>query len=352
VNAAGNYTLAGYKIDMTKGGTTFNQFDIVYEVTLSGSGTPPTAFDNISLTQSFSGLQYGTLYGYLGQLALSPNRDTVELSIFKNVLGTGVYTLVDPSVFVTISNSFGLPITASVTQLEGVNPPSTVYPITGSPNPLPIFSPDFSQIGQTLAGSYTLSNTNSNIVSVVNNTPPKIVYQINSQSNPAGPSHQNFITDSSRFKVDMQVNLPFWGTAKDFSLQDTIEFGMDSAFSESVEYIMFHIYNKNGFPIDVDIQAYVVDSNYVKLDSLISPNQLILKSAAINTTTGMVTVPTEKILDITVDSARLKKWKNASNMLIKTTASTTNQATTDIKMYSYYNIIAKMGLKAKLKVKF
>lgn len=352
VNAAGKYPLAGYKMNLTKGGTTFNQLDVVYEVTLSGSGTPPSTSDNIYLFQTFSGMQYSSLFGYLGQVALSPDRDTVELSIFKNKLGTGTYTLVDPSVFVTLSNSFGFPIDATVSQLEGFNPPASVYPITGSPSQLPIYSPNFSQIGQTLAGSYTLANTNSNIVSVVNNTPKKVVYKINSQSNPAGPSHQNFITDSSRFKVEMQVNLPFWGTAKDFSMQDTIEFKLDSALSDNVEYLTFHIYNKNGFPMDVDMQAYLTDSNYVKLDSLINPNQLILKSAPINTSTGLVTGATEKTLDITVDNARLKKWKNVTTILLRSTAATTNQATSDIKLYSYYNIIAKLGVKAKLKVKF
>ncbi|TAL61584.1 MAG: hypothetical protein EPN85_04515 [Bacteroidetes bacterium] len=352
VNASGKYPLAGYKMDLTKGGTTFNQFDVVYQVTLSGSGTPPTTSDNVFLFQSFTGMQYSYLFGYLGQVALSPDQDTVNLSIFKNALGNGTYTLVDPSVFVALSNSFGFPISASISQLDGFNPPSNVYPITGSPSPLPINSPNFTQIGQTLAGSYSLTSTNSNIVSVINNTPKKIIYKINSQSNPAGPSHQNFITDSSRFRVDMQVNLPFWGTAQDFSMEDTIDFKMDSALAENVEYLLFHIYNKNGFPIDVDMQAYLIDSNYVKVDSLINPNQLILKSAAINTATGMVTTPTEKILDITVDNARLQKWKNVEQIILRSTAATTNQAASDVKLYSYYNIIAKLGVKAKLKVKF
>lgn len=352
VNNQGSYSLAGYKVDMTMGGTTSNQFQIVYNVTLTGSGPAPSLTDNVYMYQAMNAMSFSSVFGDMGQISLSPDRDTVELSIFKNALGTGIYTLVDPSVEVTISNSFGFPINASIAQLEGFNPPSSVYPITGSPNPLPIYSPNFTQIGQSLAGSYTLNASNSNIVSVINNTPKKVVYQINSISNPGGPTKQNFITDSSRFRVDMKVNLPFWGTAKDFQLQDTIDFELDTALEENVESLLFRIYNRNGFPIDVDMQAYLVDSNYVKLDSLISPNQLLLKSAAINASTGLVTTPTEKTLDIIVDNPRFKKLRNMKYVLIKASASTTNQATTDIKIYNYYSILAKLGVKANLKVKF
>ena len=169
VVANANYDLTGYTFDMTIGGTTFNQFVVNYDVTLTGPGAAlPT--DMATLSQSFSNMKFDKFFGDIGQLALSPNKDTVPLAIFKNSLGTGTFTLVDPSVKVVISNSYGIPINASISQLDGYNPP-VAYPITGSPNPLPILSPNFLQIGQTLTGSFTLDSGNSNIVSVINNTP-------------------------------------------------------------------------------------------------------------------------------------------------------------------------------------
>lgn len=352
VFVAASYDLAGYTFDMTNGGTTYNQFSVNYDVTLSGSGTPPSLANQISINQSLSNLKYNKFFGDLGQLALSPDQDTVDISIFKNALGTGSFTLVDPSVKVTISNSYGVPIDASISKLDGYTPPASVFSITGSPNPLPIFSPNFSQIGQTLTGTYTLSNANSNIVSVINNTPKSIIYKINSMSNPAGPTNSNFVTDSSRFKVDMEVALPFWGTAQNFVLMDTIPFGVDSALSENIESVLIRLFNSNGFPMDIDLQAYLTDSNFVKLDSLIIPNQLLLKSAIVNTTTGLVQSPSESKYDIVVTDTRLSKLKETTHMLIKAVASTTNNGSTNVKIYSHYKLDIKLGTQIKFKVKF
>jgi hypothetical protein len=143
VFASAVYDLSGYTFDMTSGGTTYNQFAVNYDVTLTGAGVPPTTANSISITQSLNSMKYGKLFGDIGQLALSPNQDTVGLSIFKNALGIGTFTLVDPSVKVTITNSYGVPIDATISRLDGFNPPSSSFPITGSPNPLPILSPNF-----------------------------------------------------------------------------------------------------------------------------------------------------------------------------------------------------------------
>jgi len=346
-----NYDLTSYSVDMTIGGTTNNQFTVNYDVTLTGGGTPPLTTDMITLTQSFTGLNFDKIFGDIGQQALSPNKDTVALSIFKNSLGIGTFTLVNPSVKVLISNSYGIPINASISQLDGYNPPATTYPITGSPNPIPILSPNFSQIGQTLKDSFSLNSSNSNIVPIINNTPKYVIYKINSLSNPGGPTHNNFVIDTSYFKVDMQINLPLYGTAKDFTMMDTLAFTMDSTVSNTIESALFRIYNSNGFPFDINMQAYFTDSLYNRLDSLIIPNQLILLSAAVNTTTGMVISPTQKTYDATVNKARLLHLKTSKHLLLKAVAATTNNGTTNVKIYATDRLDVKIGVQVQIKTK-
>lgn len=352
VNA--NYDLTGYSVDMTLGGTTSNQFVVNYDVTLTGGGPAATTSEMIIVSQSFSNMKFDKIFGDVGQLALSPNTDTVALSIFKNSLGNGTFTLVNPSAKVIISNSYGIPVKASISQLEGYNPPSNTYPISGSPNPLPILSPTFAQIGQTLKDSFSLTSPGSNIVNVINNTPKYIIYQINSQSNPGGPTHSNFVIDTSYFKVDMEVNLPLWGTAKDFTLQDTLAFTMDQAIPNNVESALFRIYNSNGFPFDIDMQGYFTDTLYKKLDSLVIPKQLILNSASVSSVTGMVVSPTEKTLDIVMDKARFQNLVNGKtkHILLKAVAATTNNSGTNVKIYSTYKLDVKLGLQVKAKTQF
>lgn len=346
------YFLSGYNFDMSNGGSSFNEFIVNYEVTLSGSGAPVAPSDQMTITQSMSGMKFDKIFGDIGQMSLSPDADTVEFSIFKNLLGTGSFTLVDPRVKVLISNSYGAPINASLSQFNGFTPGLGSYAITGSPNPLPILSPDFSQIGQVLTDSFTLNNTNSNIATVINNTPKFLIYQITSQTNPAGGIiHDNFVIDTSRFKVDMEVELPLYGTAMDFLLTDTIAFEFTETLPDEVESALIRTYNSNGFPFDVDMQVYFVDSLYTKLDSLVIPNQLILKSGNVNFSTGIVTSPSQTIYDAVLNKTRLLNLKTSKHLLIRANASTTNGGATDVKIYSDYKLDVKIGLQVQVKAK-
>ncbi len=347
-----NYDLSGYDVDMTLGGTTNNQFVVNYVLTITCNGTSPSITDMMTLNQSFSNLNFNKLFGDIGQLALSPTQDTVALSIFKNSLGLGTFTLVNPSAKVVISNSYGVPINATIAALNGFNPPATTYPITGYPTPLPILSPTFSQIGQILKDSFSLTNSNSNIVQVINNTPKFVIYKINSLSNPPSlPVQKNFVIDTSRFKVDLELDLPLYGTAKDFTLMDTLAFTMDSSISSNVVSALFRIYNSNGFPFDINMQAYFTDSLYHKLDSLIIPNQLILQSAIVSPTTGMVISPTQKTYDANVSQARFLHLKTSKHILLKAVAATTNGGNTNVKIYANYKLDVKLGVQVQIKTK-
>lgn len=345
-----NVDLAGYKFDMTNGGISFNEFIVNFEVTLSGTGNPISPSDQITITQSLSNLKFDKIFGDIGQMSLSPAVDSVDLSIFKHALGAASFTLADPSVKVVLSNSYGVPITASLSQFEGYTPGVGSYAITGSPNPLPILSPGFNQIGQILKDSFSLDNSNSNIATVINNTPKSLIYKITSQTNPAGGStHSNFVIDTSRFKADMEVDLPLYGTAMDFLLVDTLPFKITQTIPKEVESALIRTYNSNNFPFDVDMQVYFVDSVYTKLDSLVIPNQLVLKSGTVNSITGIVTSPTENIYDATLNKTRLDNLKTSKYLLIRALANTTNGGTTNVKIYSDYKINVKIGIQVQVK---
>lgn len=343
--------LTNYHFDMTVGGTSSNQFVVNYELTLTGPGNKPTTANRVLFSYAFKNLQFDRIYGDLGQLPLSLEKDTVDISIFKNSLGAGMISLADPRLKMIFTNSYGVPIKASVSELDAYSPGAVPYQVTGCPNPLPIYSPGLNQIGQSLTGSFTLNNTNSNLVTIIKSIPKSFIYKIDSQTNPNGATHNNFILDSSRFKVDMEVLLPLWGTAKNFILLDTSDFKMEQQLTDQVESATIRTYNSNGFPIDIAMQVYFTDSTYKKLDSLILPYQLILKSAVVNPSTGKVIAPTEKTYDVLLTRERVSNLKTAKHILTKAVATTVSGGNTNIKIYSNYKIDVKLGVQAKLKKK-
>lgn len=350
--ASGNFDATGYNFDMTSGGAPYNQFIVKYDVALTGSAIAPVNTDNIDVTFSMNSLEFSKIFGDIGTQNLSLPSDTIDLSMFTTATGAASFTLVDPRIKVTIANSYGIPIDARLTNFDGYNAGVNYYPITGFPNPLPILSPNLTQVGQVLVDSFKLDNTNSNIATLLNNTPKQIVYKLDAYTNVGGPTQNNFILDTSRFQMDLAIELPLYGTAKNFVLVDSIPFDFsDTEFvPDEVESGLIRTYNSNGFPIDIDMQVYFVDSLYVTLDSLVSPNQILLKSGTVNPATGRVTSAKETIFDATVNKARLLKIKNAKNIIIKAKASTTNSGTTNVKIYSDYTLGFKLGVQVQMRV--
>ena len=346
--------LSGYRIVTSSPAPPDNQLQINCNMTFTGASGSATAGDQIRFTESFSNLQFSKLYGYINQPLLSPNADTVLVDLFNNSIGGGTFTLADPKFRVFITNSYGLPILANFGLFQGYNQnrtPST-YNILGAgiPNPLPIGSPTIQQIGQSILTNFELNKDNSNIVDIINNTPPYVIYQINALANPAGvapPSAPNFVLDTSNFKVDMEIEMPLYGTAKGFTVQDTVEsFTFEDA--THLDYLLLRTSIDNGFPCDVKIQVYFTDSVFNKLDSLVTGSDPIILSAAPVDANGRVSAPSSKTTDVVLEKERISKLNKLKYMLVKADASTNNNGQTNVRIYSDYSLAVKIGADAKV----
>jgi hypothetical protein len=373
-----NMDISGYHFDMTDSVHGSNKFNIYYAlafIPVAGSSISPT--DQITFTQTCANPMFDKLFGYMGNKSLVPvgkNLDTCALSIFKNaVSGGGTFTLQDPRMTFIISNSFGLPVNANITKLIGYTafPPQSLA-LTGYPTPLPIISPTITQIGQLKVDSFFLNNTNSNLAAVVNSSPQNIIYQLSAQANPAGLTHSNFVIDTSRISVDLSVQLPLYGTMKNFTVVDTIKTfnininsGSNSSSTTSgnttitatIESLLLRTTVSNGFPDSAIVQIYVTDSLYHKpyLDSLLGTNGLIMNSGQVSTSgpnIGQVISPSVKVTDSYFNAARAAKLTNSKNThaLIKATISTYNNGNTPVKIYSTEQINVKVGVQSQVNV--
>lgn len=354
VTAFAPLDLTGYTFDMTQGGTTSNQFDIAYTITVNGiSGNPISSSDNINITTEFVDNKFEKIFGYIGQQLLSPNLDTVHISLFDNVDQIGTFMLVDAKIKAIINNSYGVPIKANFTVLEGYRPNSGSFPVIGPgiPNPIPLPSPSLMQIGQSLTDSFELTNTNSNVVQLINFQPKYFVYQLNSQSNPSGQT-KNFVIDTSLFSVDVEIDMPLHGTAVVFTVQDTFDFELPEG--DELDSLLLRIYVSNGFPMEVGLQIYFVDTVitpvdtlYTILDSVLAPYQNILNSAPIDGN-GKANGSMEKTIDQWFDSKKLKNIANVNKIFVRGEMTTSNNGNTNVKIYSDYKLDVKIGAMVKL----
>lgn len=347
VSATLNSELDDYKLDMTNGGVTHNQLRVDYTVHVTTTGTPVEEWNKVNISFAFTGNHFWNVFGYFGQQNLLSPEDTINITLFNSLQGLGTFTIAEPEIKIDFINSFGLPVRASVTKMTGLNGNLTNFVVaSGIPDPLPIFYPDLNQIGQSMTGTFTMSNANSNVAAMIANQPKYVISQVQSTTNPDGHLKQNFVTDSSRFAIDMEVKLPLYGNANNFHLIDTLNFNYNNL--QNVQELMIRTSLTNGFPIDVNFQIYFVEENFSLLDSLVYTNQLLMPSAIVDPVTGSVISPTLQITDHTLNRTRVLKIMNAKKLIFKASATSVNNGNTEVKIYSDYRFDVNLGAIAKV----
>ena len=343
-----NIPLNDYHLNLTKNGTTTNTLEVIYTITMVGNGNGVTTSGTLNCNASIQSIQYQVLYGYIGQQSIGNLQDSVELSIFNNAIGTGSFFIADPKIRFDISNSIGIPFHARVSQLTALNANLTDFSVaSGVPDPLPVNSPGVSQIGQTMLSNFTLDNSNSNISSLINESPKYLIAESQISTNPQGRTF-NFITDSSNIAVGIHVELPLHGTAKEFIIKDTVPFNYFDL--ENVEALTLRLNIENWFPIESNIQIIFTDENYLPLDTIFSPGEVVIPSGIVPSNQERVTQAGFKIHDQSFDNDRIQKILGARKILIQASASTYQQGGANVKIFNDYKLKVKIGAIVKMKI--
>lgn len=346
-----SYDLSGFTISFGAD----NKLNINFSITVYADANPNNSPYTLNLNEAFQNIKFHKIFGYIGKRSFSINQDSVDFDIYQNNID-GSIQLEDPKLNIYIRNAYGMPINVNFTKLDAkssVNPPYIV-PITGSglPNPLLIQAPTFAQIGQSILTKISLSKTNSTIVQAVNLSPNYLDFLVEALSNPNGnpATDQNFVIDSSKFEVDIEAELPLFGSASGFKLQDTVDFDLGDDIDE-VEWVILKVYTSNGFPLDVSMQIYFADSLGNKLDSLLTSIDQIISSGIVGPAPSYkVITPTEKHLSIQIDQKKMDNLLKAEKLIILANLSTTNNGVDKVKIYSDYEIDVKLGVQAKGKI--
>lgn len=337
--------VAGYKLNFTGNGS-YNQLRINYSVSISNSSTSaPTANRNFTINTGFNSLAMAEAYGYFGQRSLNITGDSSRIELFNNAL-FGNISFKDPKITFNISNSFGFPVNAQLNLFNAISNNGTTTPITGSiPNPLPVLTPV--SLGQIAKSSFFIDKTNSNISTVMDQNPRFIEFDVDALSNSPTPGY-NFISDSSLFSVDADVDLPMIGSASGFTISDTTDFELEDV--NEVQKATFRINVENGFPAEAYVQVYFADSNYVIVDSLLTNASQFVVASGLLDANNRVILPNRQMRDEEFTKTRLERIYTARKLIILSIVNTQNAPIEQVPIYSYYRLNIKIGVRAFLNV--
>ena len=287
---------------------------------------------------------FNKIIGYMGQYNYQIN-DTIFFDIFDN-LTEGYFQLDTESVNLEIEvhNSYGMPIWLAFNPFFAYSPLNPPYQVfihlfgPSVPNEFLINAPGFDQMGQSVTTSLT---TQSNIGEAVNLSPQYIHFGINGISNPVNdPSALNFVLDTSVFSVDIITKLELFGLLDSFILQDTLAFNIE--VPDELESAEFKVRTINGFPLEVDFQAFFVNAAYQVMDSLITDQIPLIEAAPVGPAPELkVTQPVEATFLIPVSKEKLKHISQAEYMIIKGVVSSTDKD--NVRIYSDYSLNVRLS---------
>ncbi len=329
-------SLAGYRIQ-----TLNDSVYVQYEATRA-SGVKDTLSNVFIRLQN---LEFSYAEGYFGNFLYEGTRDTLAIDFFDNWIRGDVY-FEEPRITLKVENSFGIPTRAVVNALNVVTVKNSVLPLE-SPyvvNGIDFPYPTINEIGQVKYGSFSFTKENSNIDIILGAGPIAIDYDVDAITNADNNSNiRGYITDSSYYKVNMEVELPLYGKASGFVTTDTFDVNFKNY--EDVDDAEFKLVVDNAIPLDVEVQAYFLDVANNVIDSLLDAPQRLVEAAPVNAQ-GETTAETRKVSYVPFPEDRFLKIKTQGVRLsLVTSFSTLNNGNTSVKIYSAQDVKIKLGAK-------
>jgi len=320
-----------------------------------------TSGEKVDINIAMDNLDFKAIYGYVGKINMDVPQDTVNITIFENAFDGDVY-FEDPSMTLFIDNSFGLPIRTyydSLYTYSTITQERSAFAFPGDDS-LDINYP--TSIGEIAHQEVVLDVNNfPEIRQVISNQPQYLFFDIDAFVNPTGYNPPNFVLDTSRVSVNLEVKLPLWGNAL-YSLVDTIEMDVEKNFEDIskhfVEANLRTIFD-NFLPTNIYAQVMFTDSLYNVVATLYEGSTLgeRLINSAILDANGRASQSIKKTTDILFgngdqyehDINDLEKVKHA--IIIATLKTDENggvgQAIPLVKFYNENYLEVKFGVKGK-----
>ncbi len=337
---SGSIDLAGYELKPT--GTAGDSIYVTHDARKTNGERVNLKGKALIVIKDF---QAAFAKGYFGLSVFESPRDTIRIDFFDQWKG-GSVKFGNPKLVATLDNSFGVPVKAVMTVGEVTTIDGRILKLE---SPLAagvdVKYPAITEIGKSKRTVVTFDKTNSNLAEIISANPMSIDYKLDGFLNAdVTKKIVGFLTDSSKFNLQVELEVPMEGTAKDFDVTDT--FPINLATAQEITKADFKILTDNGMPIDVAIQGYFATEKGQVLDSLYAQKAQILKGAPVGTNglpTGLVSTETV----VTIDAVKLNKIRDsAKKLIVRYSFSTTNAGAIPVKL------AAKQGVRVRIGVKF
>ncbi len=319
LNGTTTQLFTGYELDLATNGPNNIDYNYIFD------GWTGSAAQSVDITINITKQNYKIINGYIGHHDLDLPQDSVLINIFKQKFD-GQFYFEDPKIKLTMINSFGVPIKLNLDTIYGKDYDDNYTPfylMNFEKNPVnyPTVKGETARDSSLFVTNTTTPNSEYApwIKDFIVSKPKYVFFDGIGAINPDNTiDHNNFVIDTSSFKLNLEFQLPLWGRAEYPTLRDTSELDMEKEFSklDDLTYVKFRFDINNGLPTEVLIQAYFLDSLGIIQDSLfMNKEDWILIDGGVTNADGKVVQKTRKITEIVFPRNRIDKLKPVKNIL-------------------------------------
>lgn len=281
--------------------------------------------------------------GYMGNEIYEIPRDTIEIDFFENWTRGEVY-FEDPRISVSVLNSFGFPVRSKANIMDIFTADGQVLELQSLyVDSINVDYPRLDEVGESRTTLFYFDKDNSNIDDVLNSNPVAVDYEMRALANPdMDTTIRGFMTDTSQFKIQVEVELPLHGRALGFAARDTLD--IDFAKYEKAIAAELKVIADNSLPLEVALQGYFLTADYQVIDSLFQETTPIIGAAAVDDEGEVIEMET-LVTYIPVEGERFERLKSAKKMLLTTAFSSYNNGQAPVKIYTDQQVDIRMGMK-------
>jgi hypothetical protein len=260
------------------------------------------------------------------------------------MIESGSFDLESVNVNLEIENGFGMDARIIVHRLASLNTQTGIVtdlssPFIGQTLNISRAAETFNPLAPVTPSKYTYNLNNSNVAQLIENIPDKLIYQLDVTTNPLGnvSAGNDFIYYGNYLNAIVNMEIPLSLIASNLVLSQEVDLNLGQ-HSGNPGQAMLKLIADNGFPLNADLQIYLLDQNLQISDSLLSP--AFLYAPALDASLKVI-APQRTEYYIPMSEYRLNKLF-ASKKLIFRAKFNTLPAGSHVKIYEHYKLDLKL----------
>ncbi|MBK5278655.1 MAG: hypothetical protein JJE09_07310 [Bacteroidia bacterium] len=344
VGSTGSINLSDYIVTLDK-----NRFDVKLVLLLKQSTTAVVINPNtfVSVKLSFLGMDFTYIKGFLGDQTVSIAADIIEVGAFGTSLEDADVSFAQPKITLEVINDYGVPCQVDFKKFEAQKETKSLAVILNPANPISVAFP--TALGKSAKTQISLVN----VEELIDFAPTQFFYQANAQINKGLTSGKNFIADTSKLRVSINVEVPLYGYASNINLYDTIKIDLGDFDKSTINTASLKTKISNELPMDAKVQFYMTDDKYKILDSLLTLSQTSIIKGSTVTSSGDLQAP--GIFDelIELEKSKIDQIFVSKYIIIKAVLNSSKNASgtfPDVKFKSKYKMSVDLGILTNLKI--